>query len=176
MKEVVIYSDGACKGNPGPGGWAAILRYNGAEREISGGVPATTNNRMELQAAIEALRTLKEPCKIYFYTDSAYLQNGVTKWIQQWITRSWLTKGSTSVRNQELWQELHRLTEPHTVVWRWIRGHSKIRDNSRCDRLARLEIANINRTFNDRVLKDKLADFIRENWPTSVPDSKLPLT
>jgi len=175
MKHVIIYSDGACKGNPGPGGWAAILRYNGAERQISGGVPATTNNRMELQAAIEALRILREPCNVSFYTDSAYLQNGVTKWIQQWITRNWLTKGSKPVRNQELWQELHGLITRHAVRWCWFKGHSKHPENIRCDRLARLEIANINRSYNDRVLKERLSAFLRENWREAT-ESDLRLT
>lgn len=164
MKSVSVYSDGACKGNPGPGGWAAILRYDGAEREISGGAPATTNNRMELQAAIESLQALKAPCAVSFYTDSAYLRNGVTRWVHQWVTHDWITKGNTPVRNQELWQRLYELSTHHSVVWHWIKGHSKHPENSRCDQLARLEIAKINRSFGDNVLKDEMKAFVRRNW------------
>jgi ribonuclease HI len=172
MKRVVIYSDGACKGNPGPGGWAAVLRFNGAEKEISGGVPATTNNRMELQGAVEALKILKESCLVSFYTDSSYLRNGVTKWIAQWLDRDWMTRGSQTVKNQDLWKELYFAAQRHRVTWFWTRGHSTNPDNNRCDRLARGEIAKINREFGDRELAEKLSLFLRDNWRSQDNRSK----
>jgi ribonuclease HI len=167
MKEVVVHSDGACSGNPGPGGWAAILRYEEVEKEISGGAPATTNNRMELQAAIEALRALREPCIVTFYTDSKYLMSGITRWVELWVNREWLTKGDQPVKNQELWKELYELTSRHSIVWHWTKGHVKNSGNSRCDRLARMQIAEINRSHKTAELEESLQRFQREHWAVS---------
>jgi ribonuclease HI len=167
MKEVIIYSDGACRGNPGPGGWAAILTYSDSERQISGGVEATTNNRMELTAAIEAFRALREPCRVRFFTDSAYLRNGITRWVAFWISREWLTKGNTPVKNRDLWQELASVCATHSVVWNWTKGHSQDKANIRCDRLARLEIANINRSHDARALEEHRLRFVAQHWPAA---------
>lgn len=164
MKEVIVYSDGACRGNPGPGGWAAILRYGTQKKEISGGKPATTNNRMELQAAIEALRILKKPCVVRFYTDSKYLQNGATRWMNLWENRNWLTKGNKPVKNKDLWQELNSLISPHKINWFWSKGHGTDIDNVRCDRIARKEIANINRSHKTQDLENHLQRFCNEQW------------
>jgi ribonuclease HI len=131
MKHVTIYTDGACKGNPGPGGWAALLIYKGAEKEISGHVENTTNNRMELQAVIEAIRTLKEPCKIDLYTDSSYVQKGMTEWIAGWKKKNW-----KKVMNVELWQELDADAAKHDITFHWVRGHDGHPENERVDVLA----------------------------------------
>ena len=137
MKTVEIFTDGACSGNPGPGGWAAILRYRDREKEISGSSPCTTNNQMELTAVIQALKALKEPCHVIVYTDSRYLQKGITQWIHRWRKNGWKTAGKAPVKNQDLWKELDRLTRIHRVEWRWVPGHSGHPENERCDRLAR---------------------------------------
>jgi ribonuclease HI len=136
VKKVSIITDGACKGNPGPGGWASILRYNGVKKEIWGSEPQTTNNRMELRAAIEALRALKQPCEVEITTDSEYLKNGITMWIKGWRARGWMTKEKTPVKNQDLWEELDRLTGIHRTRWLWTKGHADHNDNNRCDELA----------------------------------------
>jgi ribonuclease HI len=140
---VTIYTDGACQGNPGPGGWAAVLRYGPKYREISGGAPETTNNRMELQAAIEALNTLKQPCEVELWTDSNYLRSGITRWINAWKRRRWRTTEGEPVKNQDLWCALDRAASRHVVHWHWIKGHAGNRDNARCDELARAEIGKI---------------------------------
>ncbi len=138
MSEVVeIFTDGACKGNPGPGGWAAILRWNGAEKELSGGERHTTNNRMEMMAAISALEALKRSCQVRITTDSEYLKNGITKWIQNWKRRGWVTSQNTPVKNAELWKRLDEVAGRHQVEWRWVRGHSAHEENERCDTLAK---------------------------------------
>jgi ribonuclease HI len=140
VKQVVIHTDGACEGNPGPGGWAAVLEYGGRKKEISGGAPATTNNRMELQAAIEAMRALKEPCQVVCFTDSQYLRHGITAWIMAWKARGWRTASRKPVVNEDLWRELDALVAPHQVEWRWLKGHAGHPLNERCDQLARLEV------------------------------------
>ena len=136
-KTVEIFTDGSCSGNPGPGGWGAILRYNSAERELSGYSPDTTNNRMELTAVIEALRALKEPCRVAIHTDSQYLKNGITQWIHKWKRNGWKTAGKEPVKNQDLWEALDLASQRHSIEWRWVRGHVGHPENERCDQLAR---------------------------------------
>ncbi|MFZ5792237.1 MAG: ribonuclease HI [Pseudomonadota bacterium] len=134
---VEIFSDGACSGNPGPGGWGAILRYGEREKELMGGEPATTNNRMELMAAIAALESLKRPCRVRLSTDSTYLKEGITRWIKDWKRRGWKTADRKPVKNVDLWQRLEAALEPHEVEWLWVRGHAGHPENERADRLAR---------------------------------------
>jgi len=136
VKKVQLITDGACSGNPGPGGWAAILRYGGKEKELSGCEPHTTNNRMELTAAIEGLRALKEPCEVEVVTDSEYLKNGITTWIHGWKRKGWMTAAKKPVVNQDLWQALEEQVNRHKTVWTWTRGHASHADNNRCDELA----------------------------------------
>ncbi|MGB9791988.1 MAG: ribonuclease HI [Thermacetogeniaceae bacterium] len=144
MKEVVIYTDGACSGNPGPGGWAAVLIYNGHRKEISGGAEETTNNRMELTAVIEALKALKEPCKVRVYSDSAYLINAFNQgWIERWQKNGWMNSKKEKVENVDLWKALLELTAVHEVEWHKIKGHDGDAFNERCDELARRRIAEI---------------------------------
>lgn len=143
-KTVIIYTDGGCEPNPGTGGWAAVLSYGGAYKELSGGEPRTTNNRMEMTAAIEALRALKRRCKVVLHTDSQYLQRGVTEWMPKWKSKGW-KRGKKPVKNLDLWQELDRLIEQHDVEWRWVRGHVGDPLNERCDELAGQEIAALRR-------------------------------
>jgi ribonuclease HI len=133
---VEIFTDGACRGNPGPGGWAALLRTGDKEREISGGEALTTNNRMELIAAIRALEALKRPCRVALYTDSNYVRDGITKWIHGWRRNGWRTADRKPVKNAELWQELLDAAEPHRVEWHWVKGHSGHPENDRADALA----------------------------------------
>ncbi|MFY9520076.1 MAG: ribonuclease HI [Caldicoprobacterales bacterium] len=141
MKEVEIYTDGACSGNPGPGAWAAILSYKGIEKELTGYNPDTTNNRMELLGPIEALKSLKMPCKVNLYTDSAYVFNAFTKgWIDRWQNNNWKTSQKTPVENQDLWRELIKLSKIHSVNWIKVKGHSDNEMNNRCDKLARESI------------------------------------
>ena len=136
MKHVEIFTDGACRGNPGPGGWGALLRYNGKERELYGGDPDTTNNRMELQAAIEALRALKEPCQVTLTTDSVYVKNGITSWLPGWKAKNWRTAAKKSVKNEDLWRALDEQNQRHEVRWEWVKGHSGHRENEIADQLA----------------------------------------
>lgn len=140
MKKVEIFTDGACKGNPGPGGYGAILRCEGRSREISGYEPGTTNNRMELMAAIAALKTLKEPCAVVLTSDSQYLANGIQTWIRQWKANGWRTAAKKPVKNRELWLELDASCAGHTIDWKWIKGHSGHAENERCDLLANMAI------------------------------------
>ena len=137
MKEVEIHTDGSCLGNPGPGGWAAVLRYQGRERELSGGEPDTTNNRMELMAAIAALEALREPCDVILTTDSQYVRQGIMDWLSNWIRRGWKTAGGDPVKNRDLWERLQAASAPHTIDWRWVKGHSGHPENERVDVLAR---------------------------------------
>jgi ribonuclease HI len=137
MKEVEIHTDGSCLGNPGPGGWAAVLRYQGRERELSGGEALTTNNRMELMGAIMALEALSEPCRIVLHTDSQYVRQGITEWMANWVRRNWKTAGGDPVKNRDLWERLHAANQRHEVEWRWVKGHSGNPDNERVDVLAR---------------------------------------
>jgi ribonuclease HI len=137
---VTIYTDGGCKGNPGPGGWGAVLMYNGREREIWGGEPITTNNRMELMAAIMALETLKRPCKVELFTDSQYVRNGITAWIGGWKARGWKTADNKPVKNADLWQRLDAARARHEVAWHWVRGHAGDAGNERADKLTQRAI------------------------------------
>ena len=140
QKKVELFTDGACSGNPGPGGWGAILRFGEVEKEISGGDPATTNNRMELMAAIRALEALKRPSAVTIHTDSRYLMDGVTKYLARWKTNGWKTADKKPVKNVDLWQALEVAAEPHHVSWRWVKGHSDHVENERADTLARAAI------------------------------------
>jgi len=137
LKQVEIHTDGACLGNPGPGGWGALLRYGKTEKEISGGEAYTTNNRMELMAAIMALELLKGACKVVLHTDSKYVQQGIGEWMPNWLRRNWKTSGGDPVKNQDLWMRLHAAAAPHQVDWRWVKGHAGHADNERVDLLAR---------------------------------------
>ncbi|ALE04053.1 ribonuclease HI [Bartonella ancashensis] len=139
-KIVEIYTDGACSGNPGPGGWGVVLRWNGHERELYGGREHTTNNQMELMAAICALNALKEPCSVDLYTDSVYVRNGTTTWLENWKKNNWRTTSKNSVKNVELWQALDDARSRHNVRWHWIKGHVGHPDNERADELARRAI------------------------------------
>ena len=137
---VVIYTDGACSGNPGPGGWGAILNFSGTEKEISGGTPDTTNNRMELTAAIEALKTLKVRSTVALYTDSRYVKDGMLSWLATWKANSWRTASKKPVKNVDLWQELDALVQKHQVSWHWVKAHNDDPLNERADQLARSAI------------------------------------
>jgi len=136
LSAVDIFTDGACRGNPGPGGWAALLRTGGKELEIAGGETPTTNNRMELMAAIAALQALKRPCQVRLYTDSVYVRDGITKWIHGWRRNGWRTADKKPVKNAELWQQLMEAAAPHRVEWHWVKGHSGHPENDRVDALA----------------------------------------
>jgi len=140
---VEIFCDGACSGNPGPGGYGAILRYQGHTKEISGGEAATTNNRMELTAAIAALRQLTRPCRVILTTDSQYLTKGMTEWIAGWQRKGWQNSKKEPVINRDLWETLLELAERHSIEWKWIRGHNGHLENERCDTLAREAVANL---------------------------------
>lgn len=136
MPEVTIYSDGACKGNPGPGGWGALLLYKDAEKELYGGEANTTNNRMEMLAVIEALKALKQSCTVQLYTDSQYVMKGITEWLPGWKMRGWRTASKQPVKNVDLWQQLDTLVQMHTIHWHWVRGHTGNVGNERADQLA----------------------------------------
>lgn len=139
-QEVEIYTDGACSGNPGPGGWAAIIKHGNQRDEIWGFDPETTNNRMELISVIEALKKIKKPSKIQIYTDSRYIRDGITSWIEKWQKNGWKTSSGTPVKNRDLWEILLKLTKTHQIDWHWIPGHSHHPENTRCDALARQAI------------------------------------
>ena len=134
---VVVHTDGACSGNPGPGGWGAILQFGDRERELFGGAPATTNNRMELTAAIEALRALKSECVVELHTDSEYLKNGISKWIHGWKRNGWKTADRKPVKNEDLWKRLDEAARGHDITWHWVKGHAGTHGNERADELAR---------------------------------------
>lgn len=136
MKEIEIFTDGACRGNPGPGGWGVLLRYQGVERELFGGEAHTTNNRMELQAAIEGLKSLQECCMVAVTTDSVYVKNGITTWLANWKRKGWRTAGRQPVKNVDLWQALDEQNQRHQVEWHWVKGHSGHRENELADALA----------------------------------------
>ena len=136
LPKVEIFTDGACRGNPGPGGWAALIRMGARERELSGGEPLTTNNRMELLAAIEGLKALKRPCRVRLTTDSNYVRDGITKWIHGWLRNGWRTADKKPVKNADLWQALLEAAEPHRIEWHWVKGHSGHAENDRVDELA----------------------------------------
>jgi len=140
---VELFTDGACSGNPGPGGWGALLRYKGTEKEFSGAESATTNNRMELTAAIEGLKALKKPCNVTLYTDSKYVLQGVTEWLQGWKARGWKTADKKPVKNQDLWEKLDAVIAKHNVHFIWVKGHAGHIENERVDALARQAIINL---------------------------------
>jgi|TARA_R110002050_G_scaffold82406_5_gene176477 ribonuclease HI len=133
---VEIYTDGACKGNPGPGGWGAVMRYGGAEKQLCGGEPDTTNNRMELMAAIKALETLNRPCEVILTTDSQYVRQGITEWLAGWKRKGWKNSQNKPVKNADLWKRLDLAVQPHTIDWRWVKGHSGHPENELADQLA----------------------------------------
>ena len=137
MNRIEMYTDGACKGNPGPGGWGVLLRAPGLEKELFGGEPLTTNNRMELTAVIEGLQALKRPCEVDLYLDSQYVRQGITEWMPGWVRRGWRTAGGDPVKNRDLWERLHAATGRHTIEWKWVKGHNGDPDNERVDVLAR---------------------------------------
>ncbi|WP_339702600.1 ribonuclease HI [uncultured Sphingosinicella sp.] len=141
--DVEVFTDGACKGNPGPGGWGAILRAHGKERELRGAEPLTTNNRMELTAAIEALNALKRPCSVQLTTDSVYVRDGITKWVHGWQRNGWRTADRKPVKNADLWQALIAAAAPHRVEWHWVKGHNGHAENERADELANLAITEL---------------------------------
>jgi len=136
MADVEIFTDGACRGNPGPGGWGAVLRYGEHEKELCGGEAQTTNNRMELTAAIRALESLKRPCSVQLTTDSSYVRNGITEWLPNWKKRGWKTAAKKPVKNADLWQRLDQAVQAHQVSWYWVKGHSGHPENERADMLA----------------------------------------
>ena len=136
FKHVVIYTDGGCRGNPGPGGWGVVLNYDGHEKQLFGGVAETTNNRMELTAAIEALKALKQPCRVTLYTDSQYVKQGIEKWLANWKKNKWRTAAKKAVKNQDLWQQLDSEVQRHEVQWAWVKGHSGNPGNELADELA----------------------------------------
>ena len=143
MKDVIIFTDGACRGNPGPGGWGALIKFDTAEKEIFGGQNNTTNNQMELSAAIEGLSILKEPCDVELFTDSKYVMDGITQWIQNWKKNNWKTSAKKEVKNKELWQQLDQLMSYHQVQWHWVKGHSGDPGNETADLLANKGIDSI---------------------------------
>ena len=136
MPDVEAFTDGACRGNPGPGGWGVVLRAGGRVKELSGGERATTNNRMELRAAIEALAALTKPCRVDLYTDSTYVRSGITQWLPAWRARGWKTADKKPVKNQDLWETLSAAAERHEVSWHWVKGHAGHPENERADELA----------------------------------------
>ena len=137
MSKVIIFTDGACSGNPGPGGWGALLRYSDTEKKLSGGELETTNNRMEMMAAIKALESLKRPVQVELYTDSVYVRDGITRWIQGWKARGWKTANNKPVKNVDLWQRLEHAMGSHSIDWHWVKGHAGYADNELVDELAR---------------------------------------
>ena len=137
MKKVTLYTDGACSGNPGPGGWACVLIYGRHEKELFGGAAETTNNRMEMTAALEGLKVLKQPCMVEFYTDSNYLKDGVTQWLAGWKKRGWKTATKKPVKNQDIWEQLDQVIQTHQIEWHWVKGQAGDEYNERCDELAR---------------------------------------
>jgi ribonuclease HI len=166
MQKVTIHTDGGCQGNPGPGGWGAVLTSGSHRKQMSGGVPATTNNRMELQAAIEALAALNKPCAIEFFTDSNYLKDGVTKWIAGWKRNGWKTKAKEPVKNEDLWRRLDAVLAPHTVTWRWLKGHAGHSGNEECDQLATTAIEGVRRRHSPEELKRLLWEFREGQEPS----------
>ena len=142
---VLIWTDGACSGNPGPGGWGVVLRYGRHEKELKGGEAFTTNNRMELTAAIEALQSLKRPCEVRLHTDSQYLRGGVTSWIDRWKRNGWRTAEKMAVKNEDLWRRLDAVAQRHEIEWLWVKGHAHDKQNARADRLAREGMAEFQR-------------------------------
>ncbi len=166
MKKVIIHTDGGCSGNPGPGGWAATLTYGAHTKEISGGELATTNNRMEIRAAMEALNALKEPCEVVVFTDSEYVKDGITQWVPAWKAKGW-KRGKKPVKNLDLWQALDAAVARHRVEWKWVRGHTGHEGNERCDGLATAAIEKIQRECSAAVLREALERFIESTKPAA---------
>ena len=158
-KHVTIFTDGSCEGNPGPGGWAAVLMSGVHRKEVSGGEPATTNNRMELLAAIGALAALKESCTVELCTDSQYLRDGIDRWVAGWKRNGWLTRDKKAVKNADLWRQLDALVPRHRITWKWVKGHAGHEHNERCDELARGAVAAIRRMHSAQQLKTMLGAF-----------------
>jgi len=174
MKVVTIHSDGACAGNPGPGGWAAVLEYGPQRKEISGGEPASTNNRMELTAAIVALRALRERCTVAFYTDSEYVKAGITKGVAYWKRQNWRTVAKTPVKNKDLWIALDQLSAQHVITWHWLKGHAGHTENERCDILARAAITVIRKMYSSENLAACLAEFRAAQAATETASASQP--
>jgi len=164
-KRITIYTDGACDGNPGPGGWAALLRYGTHARELTGGEPATTNNRMELQAAISALTAVKASCDLTLFTDSEYLRQGITEWLPHWKANHWRTADRKPVKNDDLWRQLDAIASRHYVTWQWLKGHVGHPDNERCDQLARAEIVKLRRNYSSEKPAALRAAFVASREP-----------
>jgi len=164
-KTVTIHTDGACDGNPGPGGWAAVLRFGESIREVTGGEPATTNNRMELQAAISGLKALKEPCEVTIFTDSEYLRQGITEWLQRWKANNWCTPDRKPVKNDDLWRQLDEVASKHSINWQWLKGHSGNPHNERCDQLAGVKIQKIRRHYTPERLASLREAFMASRDP-----------
>ena len=160
-----MFTDGGCHGNPGPGGWAVVLEFGPHRREVSGGEPATTNNRMELRAAIAGFAALTEPCAVTVHTDSQYLRQGITGWIHAWKARGWVTASRQPVKNADLWRELDALAARHRVSWKWLKGHAGHPGNERCDALATAEIEKIRAAYSRQQLAACLAAFQNTDTP-----------
>ena len=173
LKRVTIHTDGGCEGNPGPGGWAAVLRFGERTRELSGGEPATTNNRMELQAAISALSALKERCAVTLFTDSEYVRQGISEWLPRWKVTQWRTRERKPVKNEDLWRKLDELASSHVVNWRWLKGHAGHAENERCDQLAAAEIQNIRRNYSREQLTALREAFVAARDPNRSQSSLL---
>jgi ribonuclease HI len=163
MTCVTIHTDGGCRGNPGPGGWGVVLASGKRTKELSGGEPATTNNRMELTAAIRGLQALKRPCEVTIYTDSQYLRNGIMKWVSTWKRNGWMTLKKQPVKNRDLWIALDESVGRHKVTWRWLKGHAGHPGNERCDELANAAIEETCRRFSPAELKKRMEQFRRSN-------------
>lgn len=170
MKNVTIHSDGACVGNPGPGGWSAVLEYGEVKKEISGSEVATTNNRMELLAAVEALARLKEPCAVEFVTDSQYVRKGITEWIKGWKAKGWITLKREPVKNVDLWRRLDAEAARHRIVWKWVKGHAGHEGNERCDTLAVAEIEKLRARHTPQQLAAALVEFKAKQTPAPPPE------
>ncbi|HBK54691.1 MAG TPA: ribonuclease HI, partial [Xanthomonadales bacterium] len=155
MKAITIHTDGACLGNPGPGGWAALLRFGRHERLIAGAEPDTTNNRMELMAAISALEALSQPCQVALYTDSEYVRRGITEWLPNWRARNWRTASGGAVKNRELWQRLEQAACAHRVHWHWVKAHAGDPDNERVDAAARARARSLGRAAADERIDEE---------------------
>lgn len=159
LPKVVIHTDGGCQGNPGVGGWGAVLESKGIRKEISGGEPATTNNRMELRAAIMALTVLKQPCNVVLHTDSEYLRTGITRWLHGWKKNGWKTAAKQPVKNEDLWRALDAATERHQIHWQWVKGHTGVDGNEQCDQLAGAAMKRMREMFTPEQLAEALRQF-----------------
>ena len=173
LKQVVVHTDGGCQGNPGPGAWACVLQFGRQKLELAAGVPATTNNRMELSAAIHALKALNQRCAVELHTDSEYVRQGITAWVKGWKRNGWRTKDKSPVKNQDLWQQLDELAEVHRIDWRWVKGHAGDARNERCDELAGQKMDEIRKKYSRAELENALEAFRGSNREAEAP-SRLP--